>query len=103
MIPRPVLDRLGDRWSVAILTMLADEPLRYTELHLRIPGISQKMLTQTLRCLETDGLLERTIFATIPPRVDYRLTESGRSLLGALEPLELWAHRRAQGSVLRSA
>jgi DNA-binding HxlR family transcriptional regulator len=103
MIPRSVLDRLGDRWSVVILTVVGAGPLRYTEILLRVPGISQKMLTQTLRCLEADGLLERTVFPTIPPRVDYRLTERGRSLLGALEPLERWASRSEQRGELRSA
>jgi DNA-binding HxlR family transcriptional regulator len=94
MIPRGILDRVGDRWSVALLTALASRPLRYTEILLQVPGISQKMLTQTLRCLELEDLLLRTVYPTTPPRVDYRLTDSGRDLLTALEPLAGWAGRR---------
>jgi DNA-binding HxlR family transcriptional regulator len=105
VIPRLVLDRVGDRWSVLILSSIADGPLRYTEILLRVPGISQKMLTQTLRCLELEDLLERTVYPTTPPRVDYRLSEAGRSLLGALQPLARWARERRSDddSALRSA
>jgi DNA-binding HxlR family transcriptional regulator len=105
VIPRPVLDRVGDRWSVVILMSLADAPLRYTEILLRVPEISQKMLTQTLRCLEQEGLLQRTVYATTPPRVDYRLTDAGRALLGALQPLARWARERRFGQTgeLRTA
>lgn len=94
MIPRAILDRVGDRWSVVLLTALESRPLRYTELLLQVPGISQKMLTQTLRALEVEDLLLRTVYPTTPPRVDYRLTDSGRDLLAALEPLAGWARRR---------
>jgi DNA-binding HxlR family transcriptional regulator len=93
MIPRGVLDRVGDRWSVVILTAVSARPLRYTEILLQVPGISQKMLTQTLRFLEGEGLLTRTVYPTTPPRVDYRLSEAGVDLLGALEPLAGWARR----------
>jgi DNA-binding HxlR family transcriptional regulator len=105
VIPRLVLDRVGDRWSVVILATLAEGPLRYTEILLRVPGISQKMLTQTLRYLELEDLLQRTVYATTPPRVDYRLTGSGRSLLGALQPLARWARERStdDDDALRSA
>jgi DNA-binding HxlR family transcriptional regulator len=105
VIPRPVLDRVGDRWSVVILMSLTDGPLRYTEILLRVPEISQKMLTQTLRCLEQEDLLQRTVYATTPPRVDYRLTAAGRTLLGALQPLARWARERRSddSSELRSA
>jgi DNA-binding HxlR family transcriptional regulator len=95
VIPRELLDRVGDRWSVTLLTALESRPLRYTEILLQVPGISQKMLTQTLRCLELESLLTRTVYPTTPPRVDYRLTDSGRDLLVALEPLAAWARRAA--------
>jgi DNA-binding HxlR family transcriptional regulator len=106
MIPRTILDRLGDRWTVSVLSALCGGPLRYTEIHLRIPTCSQKMLTQTLRGLERDGLLVRTVYAEVPPRVDYRLTERGVTLVAALRPLETWADQhmaRDQSDALRSA
>ena len=88
---RQVLDRIGDTWSMLIVTSLADGSQRYSELGHRIEGISPKMLTQTLRALERDGLLTRTVHAVVPPRVDYELTELGRSLLGLVRALETWA------------
>lgn len=88
---RQVLDRIGDTWSVLIVGSLAGGPLRYTELSRRIEGVSPKMLTQTLRGLERDGLLARTVHAVVPPRVDYELTDLGRSLLGLVSALERWA------------
>lgn len=88
---RRLLDRVGDRWTVLVIGSLADGPLRYTELRARIDGISQKMLTQTLRGLERDGLVTRTMTAQVPPRVDYELTEAGESLRGPLKALEEWA------------
>ena len=88
---RQILDRIGDTWSVLIVVMLADGPQRYTALAKRIQGVSPKMLTQTLRGLERDGLISRTVHAEVPPRVDYRLTELGRSLLGLVGALETWA------------
>ena len=88
---RQVLDRIGDAWSVLIVGSLKDGPLRYTELAQRIPGVSPKMLTQTLRGLERDGLVTRTVHPVVPPRVDYALTELGRSLYGLVEGLEKWA------------
>jgi DNA-binding HxlR family transcriptional regulator len=88
---RQVLDRIGDRWSVLIVLTLADGVKRYSELALRIGGVSQKMLTQTLRGLERDGLVTRTPYATVPPRVDYALTGLGRSLLDLVSGLETWA------------
>jgi DNA-binding HxlR family transcriptional regulator len=87
---RKLLDRIGDRWTVLLVTTLADGPKRFTELAQRIDGISQKMLTQTLRGLERDGLVTRTVYAQVPPRVDYELTETGHSLLGPLQALEDW-------------
>jgi DNA-binding HxlR family transcriptional regulator len=88
---RQLLDRIGDAWSVLIVAVLKDGPLRYTELAQRIPGVSPKMLTQTLRGLERDGLVTRTVYAVVPPRVDYTLTTMGRSLLGLCEALKEWA------------
>ena len=88
---RQILDRIGDTWSVLIVVMLADGPHRYTALARRIQGVSPKMLTQTLRGLERDGLIERTVHPVVPPRVDYALTELGRSLHGLVEGLEKWA------------
>lgn len=88
---RQVLDRIGDTWSVLIVSMLARGPERYTTLQRRIEGISPKMLTQTLRALERDGLLTRTVHAVVPPRVDYALTPLGESLLGLVAALEKWA------------
>ncbi|MGC9670504.1 winged helix-turn-helix transcriptional regulator [Planosporangium sp. 12N6] len=88
---RQVLDRIGDRWSVLVVIMLADGLKRYSELAQRIEGVSQKMLTQTLRGLERDGLVTRTVHASVPPRVDYALTDLGRSVLDLVAGLEAWA------------
>ena len=88
---RQVLDRIGDSWSVLVVSLLAGEPQRYTSLQRRIEGISPKMLTQTLRGLERDGLITRTVHAVVPPRVDYALTPLGKSLLGLVSALEEWA------------
>ena len=88
-----VLDRVGDKWSVLVVTMLGDGPKRFNELRRAIASISQRMLTLTLRGLERDGLVTRTVFATIPPRVDYALTELGRSLLVPVHGLGLWARQ----------
>jgi DNA-binding HxlR family transcriptional regulator len=88
---RQVLDRIGDTWSVLIVGSLAGGPLRYTELARRIEGVSPKMLTQTLRGLERDGLVTRTVHAVVPPRVDYALTPLGRSLLGLVGALHQWS------------
>ncbi|MBA5078473.1 transcriptional regulator [Pseudomonas aeruginosa] len=86
-----VLSRAGDKWSVIIIVMLGPGPLRLNELKRMIGSISQRMLTLTLRGLERDGLVTRTQFSTIPPRVDYELTEMGHSLLIAVQPLGSWA------------
>jgi DNA-binding HxlR family transcriptional regulator len=88
---RQVLDRIGDRWSVLVVNILGDGSRRYGELATTIGGVSQKMLTQTLRGLERDGLVTRTVHATVPPRVDYELTALGRSLLATIRPLTIWA------------
>jgi DNA-binding HxlR family transcriptional regulator len=88
---RQVLDRIGDRWSVLLIGALSGGPMRYTELSRRIQGVSQKMLTQTLRGLERDGLITRTVHAVVPPRVDYELTELGHTLSEPISALERWA------------
>jgi DNA-binding HxlR family transcriptional regulator len=88
---RRILDRIGDRWTVLIIGALGEGELRFSELRRRIEGISQKMLTQTLRGLERDGLVVRTVFPEVPVRVEYALTESGRTLLEPLAALQEWA------------
>lgn len=93
---RPVTDilaRIGDKWSVMIVMLLAPGPRRFNEMRRAINGISQRMLTLTLRGLERDGLVTRTVFPTIPPRVDYELTELGQSLRKPIEALGEWAFR----------
>jgi len=86
-----VLARVGDKWSVLIIMLLGSGTKRFNEIKRMVGGISQRMLTLTLRGLERDGLITRTMFPTIPPRVDYELTDLGRSLWKAVEPLGLWA------------
>jgi DNA-binding HxlR family transcriptional regulator len=88
---REVLDRVGDKWSVLIVVLLGERTHRFTELHRAIEGISQRMLTLTLRALVRDGLVSRTVHASVPPRVDYALTDLGRTLLVPLAALEEWA------------
>lgn len=88
-----VLARVGDKWSVLIVTRLGARAMRFNELKRQIGGISQRMLTLTLRGLERDGLITRTVFPTIPPRVDYALTPLGRSLLEPVTALGDWALR----------
>jgi DNA-binding HxlR family transcriptional regulator len=88
-----VLGRVGDKWSVLVVTRLGDGPKRFNELKRSIGGISQRMLTLTLRGLERDGLVTRTVFPTIPPRVDYALTPLGRDLLQPVSALGAWALR----------
>ena len=86
-----ILSRIGDKWSVLIVMMLADGPKRFNQLRRMIGGVSQRMLTLTLRGLERDGLVSRTIHPMIPPRVDYELTPMGRTLLRTIEQLIDWA------------
>ncbi|WP_299057530.1 helix-turn-helix domain-containing protein [uncultured Nocardioides sp.] len=88
---RQLLDRIGDKWTVLVMGVLTPGPRRYGDLARAIDGVSQKMLTQTLRHLERDGLVTRTVHATVPVRVDYELTALGRSLTGPLAVLEAWA------------
>ena len=96
---RQALDRIGDRWTVLILGALVDGPQRFTQLAHRIEGISQKMLTQTLRGRERDGLVTRTVHATVPVRVDYELTELGQTLTAPSAALEAWG-RDHSGDVI---
>jgi DNA-binding HxlR family transcriptional regulator len=86
-----VLDRIGDKWTVLVISTLGNGPLRYSDLLASIPGISQRMLTVTLKALERDGLLTRTAFPEVPPRVVYELTTLGRSLFDAVLSLASWA------------
>jgi len=87
----PVLNRVGDKWSMLIVMMLSRGPQRFSELKRAIDGISQRMLTLSLRGLERDGLVTRTVTPTIPPRVDYELTELGASLREPVKALGDWA------------
>ena len=88
---RDVLDRVGGKWSTLILQTLGERPHRFGELRRAIPDISQRMLTQTLRDLNRDGLVRRQVFPTLPPSVEYRLTPLGLSLLGPVAGLVGWA------------
>ncbi|WP_240338918.1 helix-turn-helix domain-containing protein [Novosphingobium sp. BW1] len=91
---RQLLDRVADKWSVLILTTLGAEEMRFNALRRRIEGISQKMLSQTLRTLERDGLVERRVVASIPVRVSYVITPLGAELLSALQAVIDWAEQR---------
>ena len=93
---RDVLDRVGDKWSVLVIVELASGPRRFRELQRAIDGISQRMLTLTVRRLERDGLVLRTAYPTVPTQVDYRLTETGASLTHLIKTLADWSvtHRR---------
>ena len=86
-----ILARVGDKWSVFVIMLLGKGPRRFNELKRMVGGISQRMLTLTLRGLERDGLVTRTVFPTIPPRVDYELTDLGRGLSKPVEALGRWA------------
>lgn len=86
-----VLARVGDRWTVLVINELGDGPKRFNQLRRDIPGVSQRMLTLTLRNLERDGLVTRTVTPSVPPRVDYELTELGHSMLGPVRAFGQWA------------
>ncbi len=93
-----VLARVGDKWTVYVVGNLSGGPMRFNEIRRAVGGISQRMLTLTLRGLERDGLVTRTVYPTIPPRVDYELTELGRTLIAPLMPMGDWAlENRAAG------
>jgi DNA-binding HxlR family transcriptional regulator len=88
---RDILDRIGDAWSALVITTLAERTLRFNELKREVEGVSQRMLTVTLRNLERDGLVSRFVLPAAPPRVEYSLTVLGRSLLDPLASLKAWA------------
>jgi DNA-binding HxlR family transcriptional regulator len=92
-----VLQRVGDKWTVLVVKTLGRGPMRFNELKRTIDGISQRMLTLTLRALERDGLVTRTVHPAVPPRVEYELTQLGRSLIAPVTALAMWAidHRGA--------
>jgi DNA-binding HxlR family transcriptional regulator len=96
-----ILARVGDKWTVLIVVLLGDGPKRFNEIKRMVGGISQRMLTFTLRGLERDGLLTRTVYPTTPQRVDYELTRLGSTLWEAVEPLSTWA-RAHVGEILTS-
>ena len=91
-----VLGRIGDKWTVLVIEMLGRQPMRFNELKREIGGISQKVLTSTLRGLERDGFVKRTVHPTIPPRVDYELTSMGRELLVPVSALGQWARENGE-------
>jgi DNA-binding HxlR family transcriptional regulator len=86
-----VLNRVGDKWSVQVIVALRDQPRRFNDLRRQVDGISQQMLTRTLKVLERDGLVARTVRSTSPPQVDYALTPFGRSLAEPVRALARWA------------
>jgi DNA-binding HxlR family transcriptional regulator len=94
---RVVFRRIGDKWASLVVQVLADGPVRFSELRKLVHVITPKVLTQTLRTLERDGLVTRTVFAQVPPRVDYQLTELGLSLLVPLSLLREWAEAHVPG------
>jgi DNA-binding HxlR family transcriptional regulator len=88
-----VLSRVGDKWTILVVSELGQGPKRFNEIRRALGSISQRMLTLTLRALERDGLVTRTVFPTVPPRVEYELTRLGRSLLEPVSGIGLWARR----------
>ena len=97
---RQILDRVADKWSLLVIALLERRTLRFTELRREIDGVSQRMLTVTLRHLERDGLVSRTVHATVPPRVDYALTDLGCTLHQTIQALVDWteAHQQEIGA-----
>jgi DNA-binding HxlR family transcriptional regulator len=94
---RDVLDRIGDKWTVLVIGELAEAgPRRFTALRRRLDGVSEKMLTQTLRTLERDGLVLRTVYPEVPPRVEYELTSLGQTLRDPLVALKRWSIEHMQ-------
>lgn len=90
---RQVLDRIGDKWTVLVLILLTDGPVRFNELRRRIGGVSQKMLSQTLKSMERDGLAHRKAIATVPVTVEYSVTPLGLTLAALVDQMRLWAER----------
>lgn len=94
---RQILDRIGDKWTALVIGLLEDgQTLRFSEIKRGIGGISQKMLTQTLRSLERDGLVTRTVYAEVPPRVEYTLTPLGNTLVAPLTAIREWAENHIE-------
>lgn len=101
---RHLLDRIGDKWSLLVIALLGDGTRRFSELRREIDEISQRMLTLTLRHLERDGLVERTVYPVVPPRVEYRLTPLGATLLDTIQALVAWtAEHRSEIVAARTA
>ena len=94
---RMVLDRIADKWTVLVVGALEDKTKRFGELRREIGGVSQKMLTQTLRGLEMDGLVARRVYASVPPKVEYTLTKLGRTLIPVLEAIREWSEHNIEG------
>jgi DNA-binding HxlR family transcriptional regulator len=94
-VARKAIDRIADRWTILVFLALKKGTLRFSELKRALRGVSQKMLTQTLRNLEREGLVDREVIATVPVTVKYTLTPMGRSLLGIVQDLEVWAYKHA--------
>lgn len=90
---RQILDRIADKWSLLVISLLERKTMRFGELGREIDGISKRMLTVTLRNLERDGLIHRTIYAEVPPRVEYRLSDLGCTLLGTIQALVTWTEQ----------
>jgi DNA-binding HxlR family transcriptional regulator len=93
---RMVLDRIADKWTVLVVSALQRETKRFSVLRREVGGISQKMLTQTLRGLERDGLVTRTVYPTVPPKVEYSLTPLGHTLVKLLDDIRVWAERNIE-------
>ena len=98
---RMVLDRIADKWTVLIVGALEEKTKRFGELRREVGGVSQKMLTQTLRGLERDGVVVRTVYASVPPKVEYSLTQLGRTLVRILEEIRKWSEQNIE-DVLRA-
>ncbi|WP_228551302.1 winged helix-turn-helix transcriptional regulator [Mumia zhuanghuii] len=93
---RQILDRIADKWSLLVISLLEERTMRFNELRRAIDGISQRMLTVTLRNLERDGLVCRTVYAEVPPRVEYCLSPLGRTLLGTIQSLVRWTEEHQE-------
>jgi DNA-binding HxlR family transcriptional regulator len=101
---RQILNRVGDKWSILVIAMLDQGTRRFTELRREIDGISQRMLALTLRQLERDGLVQRTVYPVVPPKVEYQLTDLGSTLLESVRGLVSWAmEHRGQVAAARVA
>lgn len=96
---RQILDRVADKWSLMVISLLGHRTLRFTELKREIDGVSQRMLTVTLRHLERDGLIQRTVHPVVPPRVDYELTDLGCGLIETIQSLVRWTESNQEAIV----